>query len=197
MFGAQTPPLPTDLLERQLLPFLPVRSVLRLARCSKTCRAALSSDNGASIDELFWKERHRRRWKTSKASELTTVSTTSDNDGNAANDTQQQQVQGVPGIGKWHAFYKRRHELDATVRKKLRSPRHGAPPSEEIRRGSFSFSTVDWTFSIGCTPSPHLQARQGTRGRMMGMSLLPIWERLMTLSGTWPSRPWWPSTGSM
>ena len=131
MFGAQTPPLPTDLLERQLLPFLPVRSVLRLARCSKTCRAALSSDNGASIDELFWKERHRRRWKTSKASELTTVSTTSDNDGNAANDTQQQQVQGVPGIGKWHASYKRRHELDATVKKHLRSPRHGAPPSED------------------------------------------------------------------
>ena len=129
MFGTKTPALPTDLLERQFLPFLPVRSVLRLARCSKTCRATLSSDDGASIDELFWKERHRRRWKTSKAAELTT--STSDDDGNAANDTQQQVQPGVPGIGKWHASYKRRHELDATVRENLHSPQHGAPPSED------------------------------------------------------------------
>ena len=161
MFGAQTPALPTDLLERQLLPFLPVRSVLRLARCSKTCRAALSSDNGASIDELFWKERHRRRWRTSKAAELTTTtSTTSDEDGNAANDTRQQ-VQGAPGIGIWHASYKRRHELDATVRKHLRSPRHGAPPSEDP---AWKFLLVDggldifdrlYTFASSASPPRH------------------------------------------
>lgn len=105
-FGTQA--LPTDLLERQFVPFLPIRSLLRLSACSKSCRAALSaSTNNNSLDVLFWKARYRSRWKASKSAP---------SDG---------------GDETWHKAYKRRHLLDATVRKKLRSPHHGVSTSKD------------------------------------------------------------------
>lgn len=103
-FGTQA--LPTDLLERQFVPFLPVQSLLRLSSSSKSCRAALSNKN-ESLDLLFWKVRYLRRWKTSKSAPP------------AADDD------------KWYDAYKRRHLLDATVRKKLRSPVHGVSASKD------------------------------------------------------------------
>lgn len=105
-FGTQA--LPTDLLERQFVPFLPARSLLRLSSCSKSCRVVLSNTN-KSLDLLFWKQRYLSRWKTSKSAPPPA----------AADDE------------KWYDAYKRRHLLDATVRKKLRSPHHGLSASKD------------------------------------------------------------------
>ena len=66
------------------------------------------SSTNKSLDVLFWKARYLSRWKTSKSAPPA-----------AADDE------------KWYDAYKRRHLLDATVRKKLRSPRHGVSASKD------------------------------------------------------------------
>jgi len=144
LFGTpitQAASLPSDLIERHLFPYLSVRSLLRWSSCSKSCRSALSSSGGSSgdeagkcasasssIDELFWRERHVRRWTTSKAAP------DDDNDGNKddnlnVNDDDNNQKQPMPG--RWHNSYRRRHLLDATVRRHLRSPHHGVSASKD------------------------------------------------------------------
>ena len=99
---------------------------------------ALSGTN-QSLDVLFWKARYLSRWKTSKSAPPA-----------AADDE------------KWYDAYKRRHLLDATVRKKLRSPHHGVSTSRDpvwqylIVEGGLDIFNRLYTFaSYGSRSSDH------------------------------------------